>query len=105
MLHENGIRLAVDDDMNRQSIYDMFLALPNIVQQIDTQLQNNKQVVVHCLAGQQRSPAVVAAYLISKRGMELEDAIRFVREKKKDAFFWSVNFRDALEHFVMTLPK
>jgi hypothetical protein len=42
--------------------------------------------------------AVVAAYLIYKNIVStLVDAVHFLREKKKDAFFWSVNFHQPLE--------
>jgi protein-tyrosine phosphatase len=68
MLSENGIRIAVNDDASPDAIRDMFLALPDIVNIIDTQLKNQQQVIVHCNAGQQRSPTVIAAYLVGKRG-------------------------------------
>lgn len=99
----NGVRIAVDDDMSREALYGMLLALPGVVDEIEYQRKRNKRVVVHCLAGQQRSPTVVAAYLVAKHGYDLKDAIRYVRSKKNDAFFWSVNFRDTLEHYVMML--
>lgn len=99
MLHENSARIAVDDDMSRDALHGMFLALPSIVEQIDANLKDNKQVIVHCLAGQQRSPTVIAAYLVGKRGYTLVEAIHYIREKKRDAFFWMVNFRDSLEHY------
>ena len=101
MKSKNGVRIAVDDDMSREALYGMLLALQGIVDEIDNQLNKNKKVVVHCLAGQQRSPTVIAAYLIAKHGYELKDAIHYIRNKKKDAFFWSVNFRDSLEKFIM----
>lgn len=101
MKNENNLRIAVHDDMSPEALHGMFLALPNAVDTIHEQLQNNKRVVIHCLAGQQRSPTVIAAYLIAKCGYTLEDAIAYIRGKKKDAFFWSVNFRNSLEQFVM----
>lgn len=103
MKHINGVRISVNDDMSRDALYGMLVALPGIVEEIDTQLKKGRRVVVHCLAGQQRSPTVIAAYLIGKCSYKLEDAIRYVREKKKDAFFWSINFRDSLEHYVMMM--
>lgn len=101
----NGVRIAVDDDMSREALYGMLLALPGIVDEIDLQLKKNRRVVVHCLAGQQRSPTVIAAYLVGKLGYDLKDAIQYIRSKKKDAFFWSVNFRDSLEQYVMMIER
>jgi protein-tyrosine phosphatase len=77
----------------------MYNTLNNIVDIIDEQIINNKNVIVHCLAGQQRSPTVIAAYLISKKEYKLNDAIEYIREKKKDAFFWQINFIKSLEMF------
>jgi dual specificity MAP kinase phosphatase len=101
MKSDSNLRIAVNDDMSREALHGMLLALPDAVDTIHEQLQNNKRVVIHCLAGQQRSPTVIAAYLFKKCGYTLEDAITYIRGKKKDAFFWSVNFRDSLEKFIM----
>lgn len=101
----DGIRIAVDDDMSREAMYGMLQAFENTIEMIHQQLANNKEVVVHCLAGQQRSPTVIAAYLITKCNFTLEDAIIHIRNKKKDAFFWMVNFRDSLEQYNMILKS
>lgn len=103
MMSSNGIRVAVDDDGHKNSLDSMFLAFEETTRQIHEQLQNGTQVIVHCLAGQQRSPAVVAAYLMKYQGYTLEKSIEYIREKKKDAFFWSVNFRDSLERLRMMI--
>lgn len=100
MKSPNGIRIAVDDDMSRESSLVMLKALPGAVKEIDRQLHVHKRrVVVHCQAGQQRSPTVVAAYLICKYGYDLDRAIQYIKSKKRDAFFYQVNFRDSLEKF------
>lgn len=101
MKSDRNIRIAVHDDMSKEAIDTMFMALHNVVEQIHEELQKGRRVIVHCLAGQQRSPTVIAAYLVAKCGYSLPDAIHYIRSKKKDAFFWSINFRDALERFVM----
>jgi protein-tyrosine phosphatase len=62
------------------------------------ELRNGRRVTVHCSAGQQRSPAVVAAYLMQYHGMELSCAISHIRQCKL-TFFFQVNFMDALERF------
>jgi protein-tyrosine phosphatase len=97
MLNNDNIRIYVDDDMNDNSINDMYLSFNNIVNIIDEKIKDNKNVIVHCLAGQQRSPAIIAAYLMIKCNYKLADAIEYIREKKKDAFFWKVNFIKSLE--------
>lgn len=96
MIHDDGERLAVDDDLSKLSIEVMTDALPLLVKTIDEKVASGKDVVVHCMAGQQRSAAVVAAYVMSKMGLGVDDAIAFVRSKKRDAFFWQANFRQSL---------
>lgn len=105
MLSDHGMRLPVHDDGSRESSVNMLIALPHLVDTIHATINQGTHVVVHCLAGQQRSPAVVCAYLMKHRGYSLEDAIHFLRHKKKDAFFWQVNFREALERFAIILGK
>lgn len=104
MIHKNGIRVPVDDDEYQGSNDKLLLLLPGIVTMIDEQLCKNKKVIVHCLAGQQRSPAVVCAYIIWKyKHTSLHQAIYRVRAIKKDAFFWTVHFRNALERYEVSL--
>ena len=102
LFHNNSIRIPVDDDGTPQSMHEMFSVLPSIVERIDRELKNNP-VIVHCLAGMQRSPTVIAAYLITKYPelQKLEDVIKYIRTKKPEAFLWAVNFRDSLERYEM----
>ena len=93
-----GIRLPVDDDLSKEAMQTMAQALPKIVNMIESVRANGQSVLVHCRAGQQRSAAVVTAYLMSQ-GMCKQDAIEFVRTKKPDAFLWGVNFDPVLENF------
>lgn len=99
MIHEYGMRLAVDDNKTSKAICLMMDALPQVVQRIHLEITQKKNVLVHCLAGRQRSASVVAAYLIAHYNMTVAQAIQFVRSKKKDAFFGGANFEDALHFF------
>jgi len=62
-------------------------------------LAAGRTVLVHCVAGQQRSPAVVAAYLVDHFHLTVDEAIEFVRKRRSVAFFGSVNFRPSLDAF------
>ncbi len=100
MVRGDGLRLAVDDDGSAEATHAMAMALPYVVRRIhEAVCAGGRQVVVHCLAGQQRSPAVVAAYLMRHRSMTPQQAVEHVRGCKPDAFFCSVNFWAALEQF------
>lgn len=93
-----GIRLPVNDDLSREAMDTMTRELPRVLKIIDSVRASGGTVLVHCFAGQQRSAAVVAAYLMA-HGMCKQDAIEFVCSKKPDAFFTGVNFDPALENF------
>jgi protein-tyrosine phosphatase len=98
MFQENNHRIAINDDQSTQSFVDLLQALPDTMKIIDSQLENGTVVVVHCLAGQQRSAAVISAYLLYKNIVHsLVESIQYLRNKKSDAFFWGVNFRQPLE--------
>lgn len=103
MKSSQGTRIAVNDDMETASLDKMFVALISIVDVIHQKLQDGKKVVVHCLAGQQRSPTVIAAYLMKHHGYKLQNAIQYIREKRHEAFFWSINFLDTLQRYEQLL--
>lgn len=100
----DGLRIAVDDNGTLEAVLGLLHALPAACSAIDAALAAGRPVLVHCYAGQQRSPAVVAAYLMLSRGLSAEAAVRFVRERKPDAFFWTVNFKQTLELWARQCP-
>lgn len=102
MLSEHGLRLAVDDDGRDGSVEALAGMLPTVVAEMHARLAAGERVLVHCRAGQQRSPAVAAAYLMHARGVGAAAAMGAVSAKKPDAFFFRANFRGALELFEAT---
>lgn len=95
MLSPTGVRLAIDDapDENER----MLGFFPRATALIRRKLREGDEVIVHCWAGQQRSAAVVAAYLMRYLRMTKEHAMRFIRRQKSDAFSWGATFDPALE--------
>ena len=57
----------------------------NAIKWIDSQIVQNKKVLVHCNLGRGRGPLMVILYLISK-GMNPESAIDFVKKKRPFIF-------------------
>ncbi len=90
-----GTRLYVDDSPTSEKT--MTKNLPLMVKYIDDQLKKGHKIVVHCYAGQQRSAAVVATYLMMKKGFSYEDAIKFIKSKKHDAFYDGVHFEESIK--------
>ncbi len=64
---------------------------------IDEAAQRGDQVYVHCTAGWQRSPAIVACYLIHK-GVSAEHALALVKEKRPAARFYQSHIASAFEY-------
>lgn len=96
-----GIRLAVNDDLRPESIEKMTRSLPVVVPYID----KYKRVLVHCAAGQQRSAAVVAGYLMYKYNYTMDQAIRYIKSIKPDAFLGGVHFEKSLKDYYQYLHK
>lgn len=103
-LYHDGVRVSVDDSGRMEDIQKLLTFLPDIVQTIDDKLRQGKTVIVHCLAGQQRSPTVVAAYLMWKKKITPTEAIAEVKAKRREAFFCGVNFLDTLDAWEVLMP-
>ena len=98
MVSNYGMRLAINDDLSQEAFRTMHASLPMIIRRIDNIRNSGGDVLVHCHAGQQRSAAVVAAYLMSK-GMPKDKAIRYIKSRKSDAFLTGVNFDPVLRRY------
>jgi citrate synthase len=59
--------------------------LQEAVSILQDQVSKGRKVIVHCLAGQGRTMTVLAGYLIAEKGMEPDEAIRLLREKRPGA--------------------
>jgi protein-tyrosine phosphatase len=97
-----GVRIPVNDDLRPESIQTLYSAFPDAVKWIDSKIKKGNMVVVHCAAGQQRSAAVLAAWLMWKFGYSVDMAVEYLRSVKPDAFLTGVNFRPALEQWSST---
>jgi rhodanese-related sulfurtransferase len=95
MLSPTGVRLAIDDAPQENE--RMLGFFPRATQLIRRKLREGDEVIVHCWAGQQRSAAVMAAYLMKYAHMSKDHAMRFIRRQKPDAFSWGATFDPALE--------
>lgn len=96
-LSKHFIRLPVLDNLDPKEVEKARSLIPGILPRMHQWLESQSgPVLVHCQAGQQRSPAVVASYLVKYHNMSVQESIDFVKSKKKDAFFWEARFRDAI---------
>ncbi len=102
--HGGGTRLLVDDDPVNYSD-KMTQNLPLMVRYIHDHVSRGHNVLVHCYAGQQRSAAVVAAYLIQYENMSVDEAVSYLKTKKPDAFAGGVHFMESLKSFYANVHK
>jgi protein tyrosine phosphatase len=102
-------RIPVDDSLEEEDIIKMEKALPDVLEfLIYTHMQNNRNVLIHCFAGVQRSAIVTVSYLFVRKMIEnhksnkyenkhkvAKEVIKYVIQKRPQAFFGGrfINFR------------
>ncbi|XP_029293773.1 probable dual specificity protein phosphatase DDB_G0281963 [Cottoperca gobio] len=94
------LRIPIDD-----SLWDDLLPwIPQALQFIDAAMSSGASVLVHCVAGISRSPALAVAYIMYSLGMDLDHAYRFVKERRP-SISPNFNFLGQLQHFQSTLSQ
>lgn len=94
-----NIRLAVEDNLEKQEIINMYKYLNKITEIIHKFLLKGKTVFVHCFAGKQRSACVVCAYLMRYLSVTFNEAKVFLKSKREIVFEPLCNFEAALDLF------
>ena len=67
------------DDTQKQNLLEYFDQAYSF---IHTAIENNEKVLVHCVAGISRSPAIVIGFLMRYAKMTMNDAYDFVKRKR-----------------------
>lgn len=101
-------RVSVQDSLKQKDFNIMTQTLPEAVEFIHKKRDlEKKSVLVHCLAGMQRSCAVVTAYLCKYHKMTMEEAVTHVLKYRSVAFHHGrhINFIDALRTYYISLRK
>ena len=100
-LTKSTIRIPIDD--NQSEIENLNNYIFWICKIINDTLIAGGEVVVHCLAGRQRSAAVIVSYLMIYN-KSIKDPANFVKNVKQDIFFPYTNFQKTLD-FVKAQSK
>jgi hypothetical protein len=92
-------RVPVDDNLQAVEIRNMELWSYEIVCKLNTEYKEGHTILVHCAAGMQRSPAVIAMFLIGSFGMTHEQAMEYIKQRRPIAFYLNANFGAAIKGF------
>ena len=92
-------RVPVDDNLQSEEIRNLGFWAYEIVIKMTREYQTGQPMLVHCAAGMQRSAACVALFLMATKGLNPDEAIAYIRQRRPIAFFPSANFRSALDAF------
>jgi protein-tyrosine phosphatase len=98
-IFKNSIRIPIDDSPDWNFDFNNLMIETNVLEHIHNCLINQQKVLVHCMAGAQRSCAVVACYLIRYYSFTPEKAIQFIKKRRPIAFFGHVTFIEAINYF------
>ena len=80
------IRLPINDANTEESNQILNDNIDTITYIMDTYLNNNIGVLVHCFAGMQRSATVVICYLIKYKHFTLDKAKQLMKSKRSIVF-------------------
>jgi len=92
-------RIPVDDNLEETEIRNMELWSAEIAYKIMTEYIQGKTILVHCMAGMQRSAASVAFFLISYLKIRALDSMKMIKEIRMIAFYPRANFGRSIDYF------
>lgn len=92
-------RIPIDDNGNMTEINNFYQYVIEIIYKIRDEYNSGKSILVHCLAGNQRSAAFICAFLMLYKNITLEESVNYLLIKKANVFFFgkTINFKNALE--------
>lgn len=92
-------RIPVDDNLEEAEIRNMELWSGEIAFKMMTEYMEGKTILVHCMAGMQRSAASMAFMLIALLKIRALDAMKMIKEKRMVAFYPRANFGRSIDYF------
>jgi len=92
-------RIPVDDNLEEEEIRNMELWSGEIALKIIAEYKDGKPILIHCMAGMQRSAAAMAFMLIAYLKIHASEAMRMIKEKRNIAFHPSANFGRSIQTF------
>lgn len=92
-------RLKINDDLSVETQQKILLNIDEINVLINKYLNNNKGVLIHCKAGKQRAPTVMACYLINKYNLDYANIIKYIKQKRKSSYTPKINYFNTIFNY------
>jgi hypothetical protein len=92
-------RVPVDDNLEEDEIRNMQLWSAEITFKMMAEYISGKPILVHCMAGMQRSAASLAMMLIAYKKIRAQDAMKIIKDRRNIAFAPSPNFLRSIQYF------
>jgi hypothetical protein len=92
-------RVPLDDNLEEVEIRNAGLWAGEIAMKIRQHYIAGDRILVHCMAGRQRSAASIAMFLILHTGERTENIIKYMRSKRPVAFLPQPNFLKSIQMF------
>ena len=92
-------RVPVDDNLEEDEIRNMQLWSSEITFKMLSEYTSGKPILVHCMAGMQRSAASLAMMLIVYKNIHAQEAMKMIKDRRNIAFLPSPNFLRSIQYF------
>ena len=99
MVAPTQYRVPLDDNLEEVEIRNAALWSYEIVHTIMKHHRAGDRILVHCMAGRQRSACSVAMFLILEKGLTTNQVIKMIRSKRPVAFMPQPNFLQSIQSF------
>ena len=99
MVAPTQYRVPLDDNLEEVEIRNAALWSYEIAYTIMKHWKKGDRILIHCMAGRQRSAASIAMFLIFQKHFTTRQAIAYLREKRPVAFMPSPNFLESIQEF------
>ena len=100
-------RIPVDDSGKDIDLEDFYKYTLEILDLVKADYDSGKNILVHCLAGCQRSASFVCAFIMLYKKISLDKSIQYLLEKKPNVFFFGnhINFEGPLKKLEQIILK
>jgi protein-tyrosine phosphatase len=85
-------RIPVNDDLSFEANKTILKYLNKCLEFIHENILNNKNILVHCYAGKQRSATIILCYLIKYAKINKNIGVELIKSKREEAFTPGINF-------------